>query len=97
MYIDKDYHSGMEGRPGTRFVVELAAPPLELDDLIIQKFSQHSVNGLYRIDETRFDALDGGALHTLHEGGHLRSVYMMLASLTNLETLIERKNRKLAG
>ncbi|KAL3943078.1 MAG: hypothetical protein SGARI_000061 [Bacillariaceae sp.] len=46
VYIDKEYHSGMEGRPGTRFVVELAAPPLDLDDLILQKYSSHSVNGL---------------------------------------------------
>ncbi len=66
-------------------------------DITFEDDSRHSVTGLHRIDETRLEALDGGALQTLHEAGHLRSVYMMLASLPNLETLIERKNRKLTA
>jgi hypothetical protein len=65
-------------------------------DVTFEDGSQHSVNGLHRVDETRLEALEGGALQTLHEAGHLRNVYMMLASLPNLETLIERKNRKLS-
>ena len=57
----------------------------------------HSVEGLFRIDEERLAGLDGGSLQALHEGGHLQQVYMMLASLPNLEVLIARKNRLLAG
>lgn len=70
--------------------------PLRLD-IQFDNGSQHAVEGLYRIDEDRLAALDGGSLQALHEGGHLQQVYMMLASLPNLEVLIGRKNQKLAG
>ena len=70
--------------------------PLRLD-IQFDNGSRHAVEGLYRIDEDRLAALDGGSLQALHEGGHLQQVYMMLASLPTLEVLIGRKNQKLAG
>jgi CheY-like chemotaxis protein len=36
LYIDDAYHSGIEGCPGTRFVVELNVPPLSLDDEMME-------------------------------------------------------------
>lgn len=66
-------------------------------DVELDNGRKHTVEGLYRIDESRLETLDGGGLETLHEGGHLRDLFMMLASLPNLETLITRKNRRLLG
>lgn len=59
--------------------------------------SKHRLTGLHTINEDRLGALSGDALETLHRAGHLQSVYMMLASLLSMESLIERKNRLLEG
>ena len=59
--------------------------------------TQHSLEGLFAINEDRLRGLDGGALEALHRQGHLQSVYMMLASLPRLSVLINEKNRRLAA
>jgi hypothetical protein len=57
--------------------------------------SNQSLKGLYTINEDRLRDLNASALESLHKRGHLRDVYMMLASLPNVSRLIERKNRRL--
>ena len=57
--------------------------------------STQSVKGLYTINEDRLRDLNASALESLHKRGHIRDVYMMLASLPNVSKLIERKNRRL--
>ena len=57
--------------------------------------STQSLKGLYTINEDRLQDLNASALESLHKRGHLRDVYMMLASLPNVSRLIERKNRRL--
>lgn len=55
--------------------------------------STQAVEGLYTINEDRLRALNAAALGTLHQKGHLKDVYMMLASLTNVAGLIDKKSR----
>lgn len=57
--------------------------------------SRQGLAGLYTINEEKLQGLTGGALEILHTNGYLQSIYMMLASMPNLEQLIERKNRLL--
>ena len=57
--------------------------------------SKESLEGLYTINEDKLQNLNASALEALHRKGHLRDVYMMLASLPNVSRLIERKNRRL--
>lgn len=57
--------------------------------------SKQSLTGLYTINEDKLQHLNANALESLHKKGHLRDVYMMLASLPNVSRLIERKNRRL--
>jgi hypothetical protein len=57
--------------------------------------SKESLKGLYTINEDKLQALNASALEALHSKGHLRDVYMMLASLPNVSRLIDRKNRRL--
>jgi signal transduction histidine kinase/CheY-like chemotaxis protein len=38
LYIDDGYDSGVPGCPGTRFVVELNKPPLQIDDIMLDKY-----------------------------------------------------------
>lgn len=59
--------------------------------------SKQSIKGLYTINEDRLQNLNASALESLHKKGHLRDVYMMLASLPNISRLIERMNRRLPG
>lgn len=59
--------------------------------------SMQSLTGLYTINEDRLQGLNANALESLHRKGHLRDIYMMLASLPNVSRLIERKNRRLPG
>ena len=57
--------------------------------------SKQSLKGLYTINEDKLQNLNANALESLHKKGHLRDVYMMLASLPNVSRLIERKNQRL--
>jgi len=65
---------------------------IELDDGSLNRLA-----GLYTINEDKLAALDGAALARLHQGGHLQSIYMVLASMSNFRDLIERKNQRHAS
>ena len=58
--------------------------------------SVHSLVGFHIIDEAKLRALDADTLGTLHSAGHLMPMFMALASLSQLSSLIDRRNRKLA-
>lgn len=59
--------------------------------------SMQSLEGLYTLNEDKLQDLNANALEALHKKGHLRDIYMMLASLPNVSRLIDRKNRRLPG
>ena len=61
----------------------------------LQDGSKQSLKGLYTINEDKLQNLNANALESLHRKGHLRDVYMMLASLPNVSKLIEKKNQRL--
>ena len=65
---------------------------IELDD-----GSQHRLAGFYTINEEHLSTLPGEALERLNRAGYLQPIYMVIASLSNFRTLIERKNRVHAG
>ena len=62
---------------------------ITLDDRSINRLVSFHV-----IDEERLRALDAAALAELHAAGHLMAIFMAIASLGNLGTLIARKNRR---
>lgn len=57
--------------------------------------SQNELNSLYTVNEEKVAALSGDVLQQLHHSGYLQMIHMMEASLSNLSTLIEMKNRTL--
>jgi len=65
---------------------------IELDD-----GSQYRLAGFYTINEECLSALPGEALERLNRAGYLQAIYMVIASMANFRTLIERKNRVHAG
>jgi hypothetical protein len=58
--------------------------------------SMFRVAGFYTIQEERLNLLSGEVLDTLHSKGYLKPVFMVLASLSNIRDLIERKKRRRA-
>jgi hypothetical protein len=89
-------HAGIESTPP--FVAAL----LELEvlesfalDMRLADGTEHRVAGFYTINEERLAALDGAQLEGLSRKGYLLPVYMVIASLSNIRALFERKNRRL--
>lgn len=58
---------------------------------------QGRLSGLYTVHEERLAALPGAALEALQRDGHLLPIYMQLASLSQLQGLVERQHRRRAG
>ena len=59
--------------------------------------SQNQLVGFYTIHEEKVNALSAEALADLHKDGFLQSIYMVLASMSSIRDLIERKNQTLAN
>jgi hypothetical protein len=57
--------------------------------------STHKLAGLHTINEEKLNALDGESLAKLHVNGYLEHIYMVMASISNFKTLIDRKNARL--
>ena len=66
-------------------------------DITLDDGSDNRLAGFHTIHEERLAALDGAALERLHRAGHLQAIYMVLASLSQFRTLIDRKNARNAG
>jgi hypothetical protein len=68
-------------------LLEPFAVEVELKDGSKQKLS-----GLHTISEPKLNALDRDSLAKLHGKGFLEHIYMVMASIANFRTLIDKKN-----
>ena len=66
-------------------------------DVELEDGSESRLSGFYTINEERLANLSGNALDQLHKAGYLESIFMAIASLSNLSALGRRKNRSHAG
>ena len=66
-------------------------------DIELEDGSNNRLGGFHAIDEDRLAALDAGSLAELHGDGHLLPIYLAIASLGRIGTLIDRKNRRARG
>ena len=57
--------------------------------------SKHTFTGLHTINEEKLVALDTESLAKLHANGNLEHIYMVMASISNFRTLIDKKNARL--
>jgi hypothetical protein len=55
--------------------------------------SEHRLTGFYTVNEEALRKLGGHELEMLNQRGYLEAIYMVIASLTNLPALLERKNQ----
>ncbi len=64
-------------------------------DITLNDGSKNRLIGFHTINEDALRALDAAALGEMHAAGHLFPTFMVLASLSNLGALVDRKNRLL--
>ena len=57
--------------------------------------SNNELGGLYTVNEEKVAELSGDALTSLHQQGYLQNIHMILASMSNMTSLIEKKNQGL--
>jgi hypothetical protein len=65
--------------------------PMTLE-ITLEDGSTNRLVGYHGIDEERLRELSGSELGELHEAGHLMPIFMAVASLGNIRSLVERKN-----
>jgi len=63
-------------------------------DVQLDDGSEHRLAGFYTINEDVLKELDGEQLHRLNQKGYLEAIYMVIASMTNLPALLEKKNQQ---
>jgi hypothetical protein len=73
-------------------LIEPFALNVELDN-----GSRHRLEGFHTIHEEKLTELDGDVLADLSRQGFLQCAYMVVASLSNIRKLIQKKNQLLAG
>ena len=87
-------HEGLEQAPAfSAALMEYKLLESFVFDVELPDGTQHRLAGCYTINEERLQALDGPALERLSRAGFLQPIYMVIASLSNLRTLAERKRR----
>ncbi len=98
-HINSVLHAINEGHEaGARFSQALVGLELvESLDLSVEfdDGSKKSLAGLFTINEERLRSLPGAALETLNKDRSLQHIYMLLASLSSMQSLIQRKNESL--
>lgn len=64
-------------------------------DITLNDSSKNQLLGFYAINEDKLQQLSGSTLEIFSKAGFLMPIFMVLASMTNLRTLIEFRNNKL--
>lgn len=66
-------------------------------DIVLSDGSKNQLLGFYAINEEKLQQLPGETLERFSKEGFLMPIFMALASMTNIRTLIELRERKLDG
>lgn len=87
-------HEGLQQTAAfTSALLELNLLESFVFDVELADGSQNRLAGCYTINEERLQALEGPALEQLNRAGFLQPIFMVIASLSNLSALAERKRR----
>ncbi len=63
-------------------------------DITLDDGTENRLVGYHLINEDRLQELEDGAVAELHREGHLMPMFMALASLANMPSLVDRRNRR---
>lgn len=89
-------HQGLE--QNSQFIAVLNA--LELIEpatfeITLSDDSTNQLHGFYVINEDKLHQLDTKQVFALHQNGYLAAIYFMIASLANIQSLVNKKNNTL--
>lgn len=70
--------------------------PMSFDITFVNQQEQR-VQGLYTIDEEKLEALTSEKLLSLHQKNYLKPIYILIASLGHLYSLVQKKNERIAN
>ncbi len=88
----RSIHDGLERVPAfSAALLELNLLESFVFDVELDDGSQHRLAGYYTINEERLHALPGDKLERLNRLSFLQPIYMVIASLSNLSALAQRK------
>ncbi|QNM81708.1 SapC family protein [Sphingomonas sabuli] len=66
-------------------------------DVELNDGAKHRMVGYHMVNEDRLAELGAGEIAELHKGGHLEPLFMAIASLSNLNKLVDWKSRRVNG
>jgi hypothetical protein len=89
------YHGGELNRKFVQALQEHGLIENVTFDIALADGSRNQLLGFFAIDEEKVQGLSDTALGQLSRGGFLMPLFMMLASTTNVRTLVDLKNAKL--
>jgi hypothetical protein len=88
-------HQGLEATPAfTAALTELDLLESFVLDVDLDDGTQRRLAGFYTINEDQLRALSGAQVAGLHERGMLQPIYMAIASMGHMRTLIERQRAR---
>jgi len=94
----ENIHRGLEHNKG--FIAAILEyellEPFTLE-VTLNNGSTHQLQGFYTIAEEKLHKLDGPALGELNAKGYLQPIFMAVASIARVRTLIDKKNALLNG
>lgn len=70
--------------------------PMSFDITFVNQQEQR-VQGLYTIDEEKLEVLTSEKLLSLHQKNYLKPIYILIASLGHLYSLVQKKNERIAS
>ena len=91
------YHGGELNRKFVQALQEHGLIENVTFDIVLADGSRNQLLGFFAIDEEKVRGLSDEALGQLSRGGFLMPLFMILASTTNVRTLVEMKNARLKG
>ncbi len=89
------YHGGELNRKFVQALQEHGLIENVTFDIALANGSRNQLLGFFAIDEEKVQGLSDAALGQLSRSGFLMPLFMILASTTNVRTLVELKNAKL--
>ena len=95
--LENLYHGGELNKKFVQALQEHGLIENVTFDIVLADGSRNQLLGFFAIDEEKVQGLSDAALGQLSRSGFLMPLFMILASTTNVRTLVEMKNARLKG
>lgn len=95
--LETIHHWNSDAQQFTEMLAGLSLLESVTMDITLDNGNKGQLLGFYAINEDKLNSLDADVMMRLHEKRYLEAIYMALASLSNMRTLVELKSKREAG